>query len=274
MKGSKVFGGAIAALGWTLALPFGAREGTKIRAYASERLAPTYRLETPGGPIFFACPSRSAARMPMSFFHHEPETARWIDSYFDQGECMWDVGANIGHFSLYAARSRRARIVAFEPSAQTFGVLYQNVALNGLGALISAYCIALSDRTELSSFFLQNATAGEAMHALGTPETLKGSFTPQFVQTTISTTVDDFIRLFQAPAPDHIKIDVDGSEDRIIAGAERALKRIKTVLVELDRAHIDPPKEAKVIGMLGEAGLREDTAFESPSGWNRLFVRA
>jgi FkbM family methyltransferase len=274
MKGSKVFGGAIAALGWALALPFGSREGTKIRAYASERLAPTYRLPTPGGPILFACPSRSAARMPISFFHHEPETARWIDRYFGQGDCMWDVGANIGHFSLYAARSQHARVVAFEPSAQTFGVLYQNIALNDLGALVSAYCIALSDRTELSSFFLQNATAGEAMHALGTPETLKGAFTPKFVQRTISTTVDDFIRLFHAPQPDHIKLDVDGSEDRIIAGSARTLKQVKSVLVELDRGHTDPSKEADVIRMLGEAGLIEDTTFESPSGWNRLFGRA
>jgi FkbM family methyltransferase len=211
--------------------------------------------------------------MPMSFFRHEPETARWIDTFVGRGECLWDIGANIGHFALYAARSREACVLAFEPSAQTFGVLYRNIALNGLGGLISAYCIALSDQTELSSFFLQNASAGEAMHSLGTPETIKGSFKPQFIQTTISMSADDFIARFKASPPDHIKLDVDGIEDRIIAGARNALKQVKSILVELDGAHIDPGKRARVVALLSEVGLVEDKTFESPSGWNSLFVR-
>lgn len=274
MKGSKIFGGAIAAMGGALAWPFGTHEGTKIRAYAAERLAPTWRMKTPGGDIFFACPNRSAARMPMQFFRHEPETAQWIDQWIKPGECMWDIGANIGHFALYAARSRQAKVLAFEPSAQTFGVLYQNIALNGLGETVAAYCVALSDETALGSFYLQNASAGEAMHSFGAPETLKGVFKPQFVQAVIATTIDDFVDRFAAQPPDHIKLDVDGIEDRIIMGGRRTLAKVKTAIVELDRAHTTAEKEAAAVSALAQAGLVEDKSFHSPSGWNRLFLRA
>ena len=45
----------------------------------------------------------------------EPETLQWIDE-FEKGSVLWDIGANIGLYSLYAAKSRQCRVIAFEPS--------------------------------------------------------------------------------------------------------------------------------------------------------------
>ncbi|MBI1240011.1 MAG: FkbM family methyltransferase [Alphaproteobacteria bacterium] len=271
MKGSKIFGGAIAALGSALAFPFGTKEGTKIRAYAAERLVPHYALATPAGPIRFACPTRAAARMPMSFFHLEPETARWIDALVGPDDVMWDVGANIGTFALYAAHVRRAHVVAFEPSAQTFGVLYSNIALNRLGERVQAFCLALANETTRGEFFLHATEAGEALNAYGAPVNLRGVFAPAFRQATLSFRIDDFITMFGAPAPQHIKIDVDGNELEVLQGARKSLETVRSVLVELDAAFSDKSKDEAAIRLLMEAGLREDRAFSS--GWNRVFVR-
>lgn len=271
MKGSKIFGGAIAAFGAGLAFPFGRREGTKIRAYAAERLVPVAVIDTGAGPLRFACPTRAAARMPLSFFHLEPETRRWLDALLQPGQSFWDVGANIGTFALYAARARGAAVTAFEPSAQSFGVLARNIALNGLGEQVAAFAIALDRETKLGRFYLHGIEAGEALNTYGSPVNLRGTFTPAFAQATIGYRMDDFIAQFGVAPPDHLKIDVDGNELEVLAGGPQALGRVSSALVELDAAFGDKAKEEAAIGLLQDAGLREDTAFSS--GWNRVFRR-
>ena len=50
-----------------------------------------------------------------SFSTKEPETLDWIDN-IPLGSVLWDIGANIGLYSCYAARSRNCQVIAFEPS--------------------------------------------------------------------------------------------------------------------------------------------------------------
>src|SRR5262249_56842862 len=74
MSGSKIIGGAIAAVGRAMALPMPRNEGEKARAFAAERLAPAFVHPTPNGPIRFACDSRMAYRAVSMAFRNEPET--------------------------------------------------------------------------------------------------------------------------------------------------------------------------------------------------------
>lgn len=68
------------------------------------------------------------------------------------GDVVFDVGANIGVFSLYAAK-QGARVYAFEPMPSTFGVLELNVRSHRLESAVKARNIGLSDRTETKRMF-------------------------------------------------------------------------------------------------------------------------
>ncbi len=173
-----------------------------------------------------------------SFNEKEPDTLDWIDTWFQPGETIYDVGANIGQYSLYAARklNGRARVLAFEPESLNQAKLNRNILLNGLGEVITAYPIAVSDRTSIQHFYSKTFAPGAALHALGEPVT-QGAvpFSPQNRQGTMSVSLDDLTGRFGLPFPDHVKIDVDGIEDKIVAGAPRTLEdaRLKTVLIEV-----------------------------------------
>ena len=173
-----------------------------------------------------------------TFNEKEPDTLDWIDTWFRPGETIYDVGANIGQYALYAARrlDERARVLAFEPEALNYAKLNRNILLNGLGEVVTAYPFAISDRTAVQHFYSKTFAPGAALHALGEPVT-QGAvpFAPQNRQGTLAVSLDDLTGRFGLPFPDHVKIDVDGIEDKIVAGGSQTLEdaRLKTVLIEV-----------------------------------------
>jgi len=80
-----------------------------------------------------------------SFSSKEPETLDWIDQ-LPMGSKLWDIGANIGLYSIYAAQKRKCRVVAFEPSVFNLELLARNLFLNGLQERVSLVPLALSDK--------------------------------------------------------------------------------------------------------------------------------
>jgi tRNA G46 methylase TrmB len=63
----------------------------------------------------------------------EPDTLDWIDANLRDGDIVFDIGANIGLYTLYAAkRNPRCTVYAFEPAFQNFASLCRNIALNAL----------------------------------------------------------------------------------------------------------------------------------------------
>ena len=71
-----------------------------------------------------------------SLFSKEPETLEWIDSFeSNKGEdiIFWDIGANIGLYSIYAAQKHKNIIIySFEPSTSNLRVLSRNISINEL----------------------------------------------------------------------------------------------------------------------------------------------
>jgi len=168
----------------------------------------------------------------------EPDTLDWIDTFARQGDTLYDVGANIGQYSLYAASklSGDATILAFEPEALNFAKLNRNILLNGMGPSITAYPLAISDGLAIDHFYSKAFRVGAALHALGRPITQgERPFEPQNRQGTVAVSLDELTGRFGLPFPTHIKVDVDGIEDRITEGARATLsdERLKSVLIEV-----------------------------------------
>ncbi|MCH2664381.1 FkbM family methyltransferase [bacterium] len=167
-----------------------------------------------------------------------PDTLDWIDTHFKPGDTVFDIGANIGQYSLYAAKrlNRKIRVLAFEPEALNFAKLNRNIVLNGMVDTIVPYPIALSNRTTIDTFYTKSFVVGASLHALGRQITQgEVPFEPENRQGTIASSLDDLTTQFRLPVPTHIKVDVDGIENIIVDGAARLFKQpeLKTFLIEV-----------------------------------------
>jgi len=208
----------------------------------------------------------------------EPGTLDWIDSFDEQG-VFYDVGAAHGQFSIYAAVKKNARVIAFEPEAQNFATLERNHYLNRrriLHATISLN-IALSDSAELGPLYIYRYEAGLAMKILGRPvrrlET--NEFDPAHVQIVMQERLDEVVSRYKLCLPNYVKIDVDGSEERVLQGATHTLSNneVKSVLVEI----VDPEGEgSKLISFLKDKGFileRKDRVENFDVMYNCIFRR-
>lgn len=232
----------------------GPHTGAVAAARLAEQLAPTYTVATPHGALRFACPGHIPLWQAEQFFTKEPETIEWIER-FVPGATLWDVGANVGTYALYAAL-RGARVIAFEPSAANYYLLNRNIVQNHLDERVTAYCLALADEVRLDQLCLSSPEVGEALHSFGPPQDFRARpFVPSARQGAVGYTVDELLARFALPFPTHLKIDVDGIEDQVVHGAARTLadRRLRSVLIELntDRAAY----RDEVCAVLTAAGL-------------------
>lgn len=188
---------------------------------------------------------------------HEPETLAWIEE-FTKGDVLLDVGANCGVYSLLAA-ARGGRVVALEPHPETFFILSRNVRLNRLGRTLSPLCVAASDATRSSQLFYSSTMAGSSGHHVDTPFFEDPPVPEEQARSVAALTVsiDDLVENFGVPCPNHIKIDVDGHEPKVLAGAVRTMRTpaLRTMLVEIGP---DPELRGRMFDMIEAAGLRAD----------------
>lgn len=233
------------------------------KALASENLRQTVEIQTPHGLLRFDCATARATHDPLGFGRDEPETVHWIDNYVAAGEIVWDIGANIGLYTLYAASKPGVGVIAFEPSAATFASLVRNIELNRLGHRVQAFCIALAGRTGIDLLHMANTGAGHSMHAFGQLQTVEGKLHPSFSQAALGFSIDDFVKVFGIEPPHHIKLDVDSIEEQILRGGQETLQRVKTVLVE------SVPGPCGLTTLLKTLGFKEEP---QPPGRNRLFT--
>lgn len=239
------------------------------RALIAERLTQRMSMPTAGGPLHFETPSARSLHDPWSLYENEPGTIRWLDS-LPTGAVLWDIGANIGVYALYAARARGLRVLAFEPSASSYAVLTRNIEVNDLSDCINAYCLAFAANTRLDHLNMAHTEAGHSMHAFGESRTVEGALVPIFRQATPGFTIDRFCDVFEPPPPAHIKLDVDGLESAILGGGRETLARhTETVLVEIE-GDAGPGIRPVLTGL----GFTEDTGFaHAGTRRNALFRR-
>lgn len=178
----------------------------------------------------------------------EPETLEWIERYFQPGDVFYDVGANIGLYSLFAAKhlGGQCKIYAFEPEALNYAQLSKNIFLNQLSGVILPCSAALTDTIRFDTLNLNpdnfrnmaqgQLVAGSSLHSFGVAKDYANrSFQPFHQQGVVGVSVDHLWQAWGLDFPNHIKVDVDGLEGLVIAGAGQSLadKRLRSVLVEI-----------------------------------------
>lgn len=160
----------------------------------------------------------------------EPETIAWIDS-FEPNTCFWDVGANVGIYSLYCGSlDRNIKILAFEPHEGNNTKLHLNrdesrfmMKPDGF-AKIEILKFALGDEVGQKRLYIPDSTDG-------TTGAQVNSENGCLVEVE---TIDHLVNVFPGyRAPDYLKIDIDGQELKVLDGAKETLSRVKSVLVEV-----------------------------------------
>lgn len=224
-----------------------------------ESIAPTSSVQHEGMKMTFATPSTLTLWRVQSIRKKEPWTLEWIGG-FTPGDTLLDCGANVGMYTIWAAVTRKCRVYAFEPEAQNYALLNRNILLNDVASLVTAYCMGLSDESGLSVLNMADMRLGGSCHSVG--EALDFAHQPmevRFVQGCFAMRLDELVASAAIPAPNHIKIDVDGFEPKVIAGARATLRdpAVKSLLIETNQ-NLDDHRA--MVDELASLGFRHDPA--------------
>jgi len=153
----------------------------------------------------------------LNFGSYEQVEARLFFHIVGEGKTFVDIGANVGWYSLTAARRfPHLTIHAFEPIPRTFGYLTRNIVLNRANS-VKAYNFGLSERDETVTFFYSPEGSGNASarDLSGTPSVTK---IPARVRRLDDVVVQEGLRI------DTIKCDVEGAELFVFRGALETFK--------------------------------------------------
>lgn len=201
-----------------------------------EKLDPRRCVRDGEVEVIFATPNVATEWRVDTLFSKEPETIEWIAG-FQPDEVLVDIGANIGMYTIWAAKTRGVRVYAFEPESQNYAVLYKNIVLNQLSKQVVAYCAALSDEAGYSLLHLNQFQPGRSNHSYGEKVNYQLEYRDSEIsQGCIAATLDGLVTTGVVPKPDYIKVDVDGFEHKVLAGCANLLadRHLRSLLIEIN----------------------------------------
>ncbi len=188
-----------------------------------------------------------------TFSAKEPETLEWLDR-IPKGSILWDVGANIGLYSVYAAQHRDCRVWAFEPSVFNLEILARNIFLNRVTDRICIVPFALSDKLGPNQMHMTTTDWGGALSTFGQDYGWDGKALRQVFEYQIfGLSMEDTVQRLLIPLPAYIKIDVDGIEHVILKGSRSVLSQVKEILIEINDDFHEQAEQCHQL--LSEAGL-------------------
>lgn len=183
-------------------------------------------------------------RNVLPFWYHlgvyEPETSRFLAAHLRPGDTFWDLGANAGYHTLMGARAvgPTGRVIAVEPDPGTCAILREQLELNGVGhcTIVQA---AVSDRAGTARL-VQRASDPRA-NAL---EEIDNPAIDNRVGTVIevpSLTLEELAARY--PAPDLVKMDIEGAEVQALPGGRALLSAAKRPARLLVAVHGDAARD-------------------------------
>jgi FkbM family methyltransferase len=207
----------------------------------------------------------SAAAYVLGAF--KPDLQQFMEANLEQGSVFYDVGANVGFFSLLAARlaGPEGRVISFEPIDENVSKLSENVRRNQFGN-VRIFPIALGAGNGERTFQLsESPTWGKFK---GVAQEVPNKYVRD-----ISVRVrrlDSLVSVERLPPPDFIKIDVEGAELEVIDGARETLLRHSPILM----IELHGTNEA-LVSTLGDLGygllpLSNSTPNVTQAHWNAM----
>ena len=167
---------------------------------------------------------RGIAKLVFAFREgYEPETA-YLDKILSAGQVFVDVGANFGIYTLPASKivGETGRVLAFEPSAQSFPLLANNIALNGL-TNVRAFPVALAQKKGRAWL---HRGPNPSLNSLGKDPSWK-----EDGEEIATESLDQVLHQVGIDRVDVIKMDVQGAEELVLRGASNVLTSVHPVII-------------------------------------------
>jgi FkbM family methyltransferase len=165
---------------------------------------------------------------------YEETTTRCLlkEVQFAQGDVVLDVGANIGWYSLLAAKYG-SQVYAFEPDPLNFKLLNENIAMNKLEEKVTPYQCALSDKEAVLPLYLypDKNRGRHSLHAMEGCEKVDVR----------AVRLDDFLNEqgIEGKHIKFIKMDIEGHEYPALLGATKLLETVPYLLIEHAPDHME-----------------------------------
>lgn len=229
---------------------------TKGKSAVGRRLRPhlgTVRCRTVDGVLLDADPKDLIQYSVMVTGEWEPEESQVLRERLRPGSVAYDVGANVGYFTLLASRlvGPTGRVIAFEPNESTLVKLRHHLRLNGADN-VTVVPVGLADHDGHAEFH-SVAGANSGASAL---RPLDDSVVTRIELARLDRLVDEM----DLPSPDFIKMDVEGAELLALRGMERTLRAATGVelLVEVTDKFLRQThgSEEELLEFLTAVGLR------------------
>jgi FkbM family methyltransferase len=176
----------------------------------------------------------SMAHLPIAHAHAGALPRGWLEISVQEalrrllgpGDVLFDVGANIGFFSLVGSRlvGSEGRVVAFEPVAENVAAIHANAELNGLANITVMECAAGATRGRERLLRVEDLSwshlESRGPHP-GTIDSVEVDVVP----------IDELVRSGELPPPTAVKIDVEGSEIDVLEGMAETIERHRPAIV-------------------------------------------
>ena len=200
-----------------------------------------------------------------------PEIRHYIDNYIDNNDIFFDIGANVGVYSIYAAKRHPGIFIhCFEPEFSNLNALKDNIVSNGLTKRVKISSVAIGNFVGLSELHLQNLTTGSAEHTESQEKIANtdGGYPVVWSEGIFSVTLDYICEQLNV-IPNALKIDTDGNEDKILDGAKNILsnKLFRSLAIEVP----DGEKGVYCQNLLKSVGFKR--VWSDPKKMNEIWQR-
>jgi len=168
---------------------------------------------------------------------HEESTTILFRSIVKEGDVVVDLGANVGYFTLLAAKlvGSKGKVYAFEPEPRNYGYLLKNIQLNGYDNVVASQKAVADRRGTVRLFFCRYDTGHHTIQKYDGILAYRPDFVDvkkEFVEVD-QLCLDDFFKGIMTPV-NVIKMDVEGAEMLALAGMEQLIKRNKKLVMLIE----------------------------------------
>lgn len=207
--------------------------------------------------------------------NYETENLDFIDS-INAGEVLYDLGACEGRFSIYAAK-KGIKVISFEPEEKNYAVFKQNIELNELTAdTLLPINAGVGAENGTATMDIGQPWEGGHQKVVNHGE-VRNDLNFNFVtaQKIKIVSLDKYIEEQNVPAPDYLKIDIDGSEMPFLNGAKETLQNLKLKGIIFELSETDDNFK-NILSALKGYGFTEENRFKVPNEpdlYNIIFTR-
>lgn len=232
-------------------------------------LVPRRNIEVDGVSFNLSCSNWITHFRWYLFKDKETEVRTYINKYVKEGDVFFDIGANVGVFSVYCAKKfDNISVYCFEPEYSNLSLLKENVWHNNLMDKVSIYGLAVSDFSGMSNLHIQDALPGAAAHTESQAKitTTDEGYHVVWREGVVAQTLDNICRETSV-VPNALKIDTDGNEEKILRGGEKILadSRLRSLVLEMpmnDNGRAFCERTLKKCGFVLDWANRETTRNE------------